>query len=198
MATLYQVFCKTPIAGKVKSRLRLCDGKALAIHLELADRAIGILPKQQVEVWCFPSLDHEYLRRLREEGYATFLQQGRDLGERMAASISDGLHRGCPVVLFGIDCPLIDRGYLERAALALETHDVVIGPAEDGGYGLIGMNSPHPELFRDITWGGPRVREDTCRLMCRLGLSFHLLPLIWDVDRPEDLRRYAAWKQGKL
>jgi hypothetical protein len=79
----------------------------------------------------------------------------------------------------------------------LKTHDVVLGPAEDGGYGLVGVKGEIPDMFSDIDWGTERVLSQTCARLNRDGLDFGLLPLIWDVDRPDDLSRYRAWLKGR-
>ena len=234
MTTIYQLFCKTPVKGRVKTRLQLPDAAALAVHVELTELALQALEGQrgdsqrgggqrgdnqrgecqrgdsqrgggqergkskQGEIWCYPSLDNDYLRGKRQDGWDLRLQQGDDLGERMAAALEDGLGRANQVVLFGADCPVIDSEYLSLAGRQLANSDLVIGPSEDGGYGLIGMRVVAPEVFQGINWGTGTVLEETLRQVERLGLDCQLLPEVWDVDRPADLQRYRAWRALSL
>ena len=208
MTTIYQLFCKTPVKGRVKTRLQLPDAAALAVHVELTELALQALEGQrgegqrkeskQGEIWCYPSLDNDYLRGKRQDGWDLRLQQGDDLGERMAAALADGLGRADQVVLFGADCPVIDSEYLSLAGRQLANSDLVIGPSEDGGYGLIGMRVVAPEVFQGINWGTGTVLEETLRQVERLGLDCQLLPEVWDVDRPADLQRYRAWRALSL
>jgi glycosyltransferase A (GT-A) superfamily protein (DUF2064 family) len=95
-------------------------------------------------------------------------------------------------VLIGSDCPDIDADYVMAAFDALAAVDVVIGPAEDGGYGLIGLGRPAPELFEDMRWGDDQVLARTLERAERSGLSVVCLPEIYDVDRIEDWQRYRV------
>ena len=79
---------------------------------------------------------------------------------------------------------------IREAFNRLDRHEVVLGPAEDGGYGLIGVKDKVPLIFRDITWSTASVLSDTCRRLNDVGSSYALLPSIWDVDRPADAERY--------
>jgi glycosyltransferase A (GT-A) superfamily protein (DUF2064 family) len=93
----------------------------------------------------------------------------------------------------GTDLPFINKSYIDLAISGLRDHAVVLGPAEDGGYGLVGINKEIPDMFFDIEWGTEKVLSQTCNRLNRGDLDYCLLPLIWDVDRPEDLQRYKAW-----
>jgi hypothetical protein len=83
------------------------------------------------------------------------------------------------------------------AVNALQQYELVFGPVEDGGYGLLGVRESLPEIFSDIDWGTDRVLSQSCDKLNREGCGFRLLPLIWDVDRPEDLPRYEAWLKSR-
>ena len=98
----------------------------------------------------------------------------------------DGRER---VVIVGSDSPTLPLGYLDQAYEALAAHDVVLGPAEDGGYYLVGSSRFVPELLRGITWGSSRVLEQSTEALSRAGRSFHLLPPWYDVDTARDLLR---------
>ena len=117
--------------------------------------------------------------------------QGRgDLGERLARAGRDAFRRGATkVVIIGTDCPALTAEVVSRAFLHLATADLVVGPALDGGYYLIGLNRPTPELFKDIPWGSSLVLRATLAQAGRLGLSAARLPILRDLDRPEDLEQ---------
>ena len=180
--------------GKVKTRLIQEMGKrrALDLYLQMLERlmAESTLGTLKTELWISPDKDHAFFEAY---AFARFQQAGLDLGGRMSTALRDGLNRHESVILVGTDLPLINRSYIEQAVSALKTHDVVLGPAEDGGYGLVGVNAKTPDMFSDIDWGTERVLSQTCARLNRDQLDFGLLPLIWDVDRPADLRRYEAW-----
>jgi hypothetical protein len=93
-------------------------------------------------------------------------------------------------ILIGTDCINLDLAYLRHACLSLQASDAVLGPAEDGGYGLIGLRQPAPEVFRQIAWSTDTVCADTARHFNRVFKSWALLSLLWDLDRPADLLRY--------
>ena len=191
---LIQVFCKAPVSGKVKTRLIQAVGarRALDLYKQMFERLMTdfSLDTRQAELWVSPVKDHVFF-----EKYALprFQQKGDDLGARMSRALRDGLTRHESVILVGTDLPLINKSYIDLAVSALRHHEVVIGPAEDGGYGLVGVKAETPDMFSDINWGTEKVLSQTCDRLNKGGLSYSLLPLIWDVDRPEDLQRYNAW-----
>ncbi len=191
---LIQIFCKSPVSGKVKTRLipALGEDRALDLYQQMFERLMADLLQgtSPTELWVSPDKDHVFF-----EQYAVprFQQTGADLGVRMSAALRDGLNRYASVILVGTDLPLINRSYIERAVSSLRDHDVVLGPAEDGGYGLVGVKAETFAMFSDIEWGTERVLSQTCARLNSKGLDYSLLPLIWDVDRPRDLQRYNAW-----
>ena len=114
----------------------------------------------------------------------TLAPQGSgDLGERLtrafAESFADGARR---VVIIGSDCPWLSHEDIEQAWNDLETHDLVVGPAHDGGYWLIGLREPKPELFTGISWSTGLVLEQTLKIARARGLRFRLLRELRDVD----------------
>ena len=188
------VFCKAPIPGQVMRRLLpvLNESEAASFHSELALAKIelciesGLAP---TELWCFPNCESDFFNQF-EGAVQLHPQQGQDLGERMA----NAFHNSAPAILIGTDCPEIDSAYLILAVTQLMMHDAVVAPAEDGGYGLIGLRKPDDGLFADINWGSDTVYADTCRRLDERNLNWVALPEVWDVDRPEDLARYRRWK----
>ena len=194
---LIQIFCKAPVLGKVKTRLiqEIGARSALDLYKQMFDRLMAdfLLDSPVVELWISPDKDHGFF-----EQYAVprFQQAGADLGAKMSEALRDGLTRHESVILIGTDLPLINMSYIDRAASCLKDHEVVLGPAEDGGYGLVGVKAETPYMFSGIDWGTEKVLSQTCKRLNKVGLGYSLLPLIWDVDRPEDLQRYNAWLQG--
>jgi rSAM/selenodomain-associated transferase 1 len=190
------VFCKAPIPGTVKTRLLsvLNPCEAADLYRKLARRMLDCAIDSSladVELWCFPDVSHTLFQQYEDRGVPLFQQQGTDLGERMyqAALHSLAQEGVSKVLIIGADCPTLDEHYLETALSKLDDHDAVLGPAEDGGYGLIGLRKADPAVFSDITWSTSEVCADTCKKMNKLNYNWSLLPLIWDVDRPEDLTR---------
>ena len=97
-----------------------------------------------------------------------------------------------PTIVIGSDCPALTPSHLRQAADVLrEGRDVVVIPAEDGGYVLIGSRRPQPGLFNGMTWGTDQVMAQTRQRLAHSGLTWRELPPLWDVDRPADLALYG-------
>jgi rSAM/selenodomain-associated transferase 1 len=115
-------------------------------------------------------------------------QGAGDLGARMLRAFRERLAgEGSRAVIIGTDCPSLDAATIASAFAALEDHDLVVGPALDGGYYLVGLQAPQPVLFRDMPWGTARVLSETLERAAAAGLSVARLQPLADVDRPEDL-----------
>ena len=139
-----------------------------------------------LQLWCAPDASHPFLVACAARfGCETRTQQGGDLGERMARAFEGN----APLVLIGSDCPPLLAAHISDAWSALEFHDAVIAPAEDGGYALIALARPCPSLFGGIAWGEASVMERTRERLAHAKLSWLELAPLWDVDRPEDYRR---------
>ncbi|WP_017306087.1 TIGR04282 family arsenosugar biosynthesis glycosyltransferase [Spirulina subsalsa] len=120
-------------------------------------------------------------------------QSQGDLGQRMAEAFRQAFQEGQErVLIIGIDCPGLTQTILEQGFRALQHHDLVIGPAEDGGYYLIGLNRLIPELFQGIAWGTDRVFAQTGEIAQGLGCAIATLPQLPDIDTPQDL---PLWEQ---
>ncbi|WP_315790562.1 TIGR04282 family arsenosugar biosynthesis glycosyltransferase [Fischerella sp. JS2] len=116
-----------------------------------------------------------------------------DLGKRMGRSLLNAFNEGArQVVIIGTDCPGVNSQILTQAFLELQQCEIVLGPAVDGGYYLIGLQCPFLELFVDINWGTSQVLQQTVAICHQLNLSVAFLPSLADVDRPEDL---SIWEQ---
>src|SRR5262245_36729140 len=154
------VFAKVPQAGSVKTRLIPALGAQGAADLQrhLIESTLAkahALPDVEVCLW----LAGDAQRYAPPPGQACALQQGADLGARMAHAFVVTLARARACILIGTDCPALTTHHLQQTFDELDRADVVVIPAEDGGYVLIALKTAHPELFEDIQWGGPTVME---------------------------------------
>jgi len=190
-------FARAPLTGRVKTRMlpALTARQACDLHCELVLWTSATLAGSglgDVELAVVGDSAHPLFTQCRELGIGTLSQQcGADLGERMYRAIRDALQRYSKVILVGSDCPAIDGAYLQQALHALDRAPLVLGPAQDGGYVLIGARQEiQRELFTGITWGSGQVYADTVEAIRKLDMSWVELPVLADVDRPEDL---AAW-----
>jgi len=191
---------KAPDPGRVKTRLIPLLGEVAAaecysqlVHdcLEMCSNA-ALCP---IDIWCSPSSEHPFFRQCQDRyGAKLHTQEPGDLGQRMSRAIQATLANAEHVVLIGADCPTLGATDLVAAFNALYSGtDVVIGPAEDGGYYLIGMRTHHPSLFTDIPWSTPAVLSVTEKRIQRQNLHLSKLPLRKDLDTPED---YAVYRGG--
>jgi len=192
------VFAKAPVPGAVKTRLAPALGpwRAARLHASLVERALKTALAARVggvELHVAPRR-HEFFQRLhRQTGVRVRLQRGANLGERMAAAFAGALRRYRFVVLIGSDCPALRAQDLRRAVRLLRgAAAVVLAPAEDGGYVLVGLRRRRPQLFEAIVWGGASVFESTVRRIEAQGLALRTLRTLWDVDRPQDLEQLRA------
>jgi uncharacterized protein len=185
------VFSKNPVEGKVKTRLASAIGNTRALEIYEALRRLTAAAASSVQarqvIWYsdfIPQTDS-----MLGAGTEARLQQGRDLGERMHNAFLDAFSSGFrQVVLIGTDCPGIRAEILEQAFSLLESNDAVLGPAMDGGFYLIGLKKPAPELFLKRAWSTSTVLEETVRKLEAAGSSFRLLPVLRDIDTLEDLQ----------
>jgi len=197
------VFAKAPIPGQVKTRLIPMMGPeaAAALYEKLVIHTLSIAVKAnlgQIELWCSPSVKHPFFIRCAEDFRAKLYKQSvGDLGKRMGDALKKTLEKASYAILIGTDCPSFTEKDLKEAARAMKRGaKAVLGPAEDGGYVLIGMRHYSPELFIEIPWGTGSVMEETRKRLQRLGWRWHELRTFWDVDRPEDVERLV--REGYL
>lgn len=185
------IFVKNPVLGKVKTRLAkdLGPEKALAIYHQLLMLTCNAVVQVDADKHLFYS-DHVDLADIwPNEHFRKYVQQpNNDLGERMYSAFEETFDKGYKkVLIIGSDCPDISAEVIEQAFAALENHDVVIGPAKDGGYYLLGMNELEKEYFKGKEWSTSSVREDTISSAKALGKKFVLLEELRDVDHADDL-----------
>lgn len=193
------IMAKTPRAGEVKTRLcpPLSTGEAAELYRRfLLDKIeqVGMLRGAHPAIAYTPVEGRAVFEELAP-GFALVPQQGVDLGARLANSFDRLFAEGyAAVLLIDSDTPTLPTGFLQRALdlIATPRVDVVLGPSEDGGYYLIGLRSPHRELFEEIAWSTARVLPETVRRAEAKGLEAAYLPPWFDVDTPADLERLRA------
>ncbi|WP_293265418.1 TIGR04282 family arsenosugar biosynthesis glycosyltransferase [Neptunomonas sp.] len=200
MSTALIIFAKAPVAGVAKTRLIPALGAegAAQLHSRLVEHTV----QRAIESACFPiylftpeGSVHPFIDYLLATYPLTHkLQEGVDLGERMKNALTDVLanHHEEGAMLVGSDCPAIDTVLLGECGRALESHDAVFLPAEDGGYALVGFKKSNREfdiLFSDIEWGTENVMSQTRVKLKQQSVRWSEPACVWDVDRPEDLSR---------
>lgn len=195
------IFARVPALGAVKGRLAASLGAegALRAHDMLVRDTLARLaelPGVRSELWLDGrpnALAQDWLRR---HPIPWRRQQGEDLGARMSHALRTGTEAGGVALVVGADCPTVDADYVAAAVAELSGCDVVLGPAEDGGYALIGIRPSAlgmlDRLFRGMVWGTDRVLADTLARAEGAALTVALLEPVWDVDEVDDWERFLA------
>jgi rSAM/selenodomain-associated transferase 1 len=189
MSVQIAIFARAPVPGAAKTRLIPLLGaegaaklhEKLVLHAIESARAADVGP---VTLWCAPDSSHPFFA---QTGAALADQQGADLGARMlhAFEVAKG-----PLLLIGADCPAITPDDLRWCARALEEGEPALFlPAEDGGYGLVGLARPIPQIFSDMQWGVADVMAKTRARLLQANIPWLEGRTIWDVDRPDDYER---------
>ena len=185
------VLARSPERGAVKRRLAAALGEecAFTAHVELVESTLAALRVGDFDcdLWFSGGANARLRDWGRRYGARLLEQPETDLGGRMLAAL-----RGGAKLVVGTDVPDLSAEHVQAALDALQSADVVIGPVEDGGYCLIGMNSPRAALFEGIAWGGDDVCERTLAKAASLGLRVVTLETLWDVDDARDHRRWRA------
>jgi len=201
------IFSRFPSPGKAKTRLipHLGKEKAALIHRELAEYTLHLVEgvKSKADLTPSPSVQISYqgesLEQFRQwlgDKHFYIEQPEGTLGEKLARTFQSALNEGASrVLIIGTDCPELTDSILNNAFFELETKDLVLGPANDGGYYLIGLSSYYEELFQGIPWGGERVFAKTKQIADELHISTAILPTLNDIDRPEDLHIWDKIKR---
>lgn len=203
-------FAKAPLLGTVKTRMStvLTQDQCVRLHQTLVSHVFHQCCG--VKVACYQlwgSQEHAFFSQQLcaqdaqksgrcttetgggvKQGVASWhVQQGDTLGQRMSNAFCSQLCHYNKVVIIGSDCPFVDAAYIEQAIMALDTVDVVVGPAEDGGYVLLGLKNFSAQLFCQIPWGTSDVLAHTRYRLSALGWRWKELEKQPDIDRPEDL-----------
>jgi rSAM/selenodomain-associated transferase 1 len=198
VSTAIIVFAKAPVAGRAKTRLIPALGAQGAakiaerlMHATLAHAVNARLGP--VELCVTPDRMHRaFGDAAANYGVMLTEQRNGDLGERMADAFERVLRRQPQALLIGTDAPGLDTAYLREAAHALHHADAVFGPAADGGYTLVGLKRPAPELFLQMRWSHAEVMAHTRERITQADLRHVELPTLHDVDEPADLVHLAA------
>lgn len=194
------IFTRFPVPGACKTRMIPALGPegAAALQHAMTEHAFNTARETrnridtQLEVRFTGGTVAQFRQWLGAEATYTLQEEG-DLGERMVATVSRAYAEGCEsTVIIGSDCPGITVDIIEQAFEALTNHDIVLGPATDGGYYLVGLRRPVRAVFKGIQWGADSVFRQTLACTVREKLNLALLPPLDDVDRPEDL---PCWQQ---
>jgi uncharacterized protein len=197
--TALVIFAKAPVPGQVKTRLcpPLTPDEAATLHgsfvLDTLERTKAAASKLHLAfhryLACAPSSSLVFFQIMEERHSVTLLDQvGEDVGARMSHTFDALFMKGYRrVLIVGTDVPSLPLDHYKQALALLESHDAVLGPALDGGYYLIGLNRPAPDLFTGIPWSTDRVLALTEDKAAKLGLSTALLPAWRDVDTIDDL-----------
>lgn len=194
------VMGKAPVAGRVKTRLRgflSAEDAAELSRCLLVDQLVHLCELAVADLYlAFAPDDAEaVMRQLAPADFRLFSQQAGDLGERMAAAFEGLFVAGYKnIALIGSDLAPLPLRILEEAFTLLETTRprAVLGPARDGGYYLIGLNQPIPDIFRDMIWSHDRVLAETRAKLAALEIDHRLLPAWFDIDTPDDLRYFES------
>ena len=187
---------RAPVAGQVKSRLAKSIGnrRAAAVYRNMMQAQISKLLAANIcplELHVCPQVRHPFFIAMRRGGVVRVeRQQGNNLGSQMHHAIRSGLQRAEAVILIGADVPGISVEQIEQVCTLLSSRDeLIIMPADDGGYGLLGMRKVDAGLFRAVHWGTQRVCKQTLRRATQLGINYRLFSSCYDIDYQRDLAR---------
>ena len=196
------IFSKNAQKGKVKTRLASTLGESAAfrvfqIMLQRIRKAVSELSIDKAvffsdyidnsEEWCSSS-------------FRKFVQKGEDIGNRMGQAFSVMFNQGYKhVCLIGTDCYALQPQIIHKTFELLQTHSLVLGPANDGGYYLIALSGPAPWLFEGVNWSTPHVLAQTIQHATRFGQKYALVDELVDIDTESDLKKAAPllWQQIK-
>jgi len=189
------IFTRNPEPGKTKTRLMPEVGinGAYEIHLQLLKFTLALTAKIsdiEFQLHYTSHFNNQLLLKLaKKNNLTTHLQTGNDLGERMYYASLECLKNYSYCIIIGTDCPDISKQYLLDAKHYLNFgYDAVIGPAQDGGYVLIGMKNANKKIFENITWGKNNVLIDTLNNFEKLNFKYKKLSTLHDIDTKEDLK----------
>ncbi len=189
------IFVRNAELGKVKTRIGsvVGDGAALAIYQLLLNHTMQITADLQLERFVYYADKAEDEDLFDSNIFIKRIQADGDLGDKMESAFTDLFQNGFQqVCIIGSDCMELQSNLIESAFNQLECNDVVIGPAVDGGYYLLGMRNQLRPLFTNISWSSGEVLDQTIKLIKAQQLSYFLLPVLRDVDTIDDLPE--QWK----
>lgn len=191
----FLVFAKAPLENQVKTRLIPDIGaqNATQLHRLMTLQTVSLVANSglcPVQLWCSPDSQQEFFQQIKHQySVELFDQQGQNLGARMQYAARHTLQSAKSVIIIGSDCLQLSKAHLNSAIVALtkNDNDVVITPAHDGGYVLIGLNRIDTDLFENISWGSSQVMEQTRNALRKLQWSWHEPEPLQDLDTKTDL-----------
>lgn len=198
------IFTRYPEPGRSKTRLipALGASGAAKLHQKMATHTLhqartfaqNLSDPLDITVW-FSGGNVALMQAWLGTGINYQPQPDGDLGDRLLSALESHFqHSQHPALVIGTDCPDLTAPILAQALVAFTDHDLVFGPAADGGYYLIGMKTVIPQLFQNMAWSSDQVLSTSLAMAQDLELSTALLPQLTDIDRPEDLRHLPqAW-----
>lgn len=193
--TLLLIFTRNPELGKCKTRLAktIGDNNALTVYKMLLEHTVNVTKNLNCDKAVYYSVKVRENDLWDTNTYQKHQQYGNDLGERMQDAFKNGFEAGYKKVLIvGSDLYDLTPEHIERAIAKLNSNDVVIGPAEDGGYYLLGMNQLHESVFKNKEWGTETVRKDTLNDLKNKKVS--LLETLNDIDIFDDIKEYEIFQ----
>lgn len=188
--TALVIFVRNPISGQVKTRLAkdIGDERALAIYLQLLQHTLEITRGLSFRKFIYYADEVSDYDLWSVPGYTKRKQNGNDLGERMLNSFKELFDQGFTrIIIIGSDCLQLKTENLEEAVALLESNNAVIGPANDGGYYLLGLTKFYPDLFTNKPWSTDKVFAKTIDDFINHGISYALLDELSDIDDVTDL-----------
>jgi rSAM/selenodomain-associated transferase 1 len=194
MKTGLIIFQKNAVPGRVKTRIAATvgDGRALEIYDWLTAYTHRIVREVRVDKYLFYSDFIPDRQAASLQDYQARIQSGSDLGDRMQNAFRHLFENGySSAVIIGTDCAELKVSDLNDAFMALSRSDIVLGPARDGGYYLLGMRGFHPEVFSGIPWSTSTVMESTLESANKAGLDYEFLEIRSDIDTFEDWQNYT-------
>ena len=199
--TSVNIFARSPIPGTVKTRMSppLSPPQCLRLHEALLNHTLAqmrpiIAPGVDASLWLTGTLKEalDHANRLEARGFGVDVQRGDHLGDRLSQALATRVRQGYSKVIFiGTDCPKLGSKTVRDAIRSLNRQEVVIGPAQDGGYYLIGFAASVPEILQGIPWGTPAVYGTTLDLLRRRGVRWKSLERQADLDTYSDLKRFC-------
>jgi rSAM/selenodomain-associated transferase 1 len=188
------VFLRVPQLGAVKSRLAATIGEdqALCIYEYMLDRTlqtIDAVSTADKALFYYPNIPYQ---QIEVQHASHHLQTGKDLGDKMNRAFTTVLQNHESAIIVGTDCPDLTTEIISEAFAKLSQNDLVLGPAADGGYYLMGLKRPAPFLFDNIDWGTDKVLEQTGVRAENAGLTLATVATLSDIDYEEDWRGYCS------
>ena len=185
------IFTKNPKLGKVKTRLAKTIGSenALGVYKKLLTHTSLVSKEIKTTKWVYYSNEIGDNSYFETTIFTKFIQSGKDLGERMKNAFEHGFNEGYKnIILIGSDCYELNSTHLNEGFEALNKNNFVFGPAKDGGYYLVGMNTFFPNIFENKTWSTETVLEEAILDIKNSNQSFDTIETLSDVDYEEDLK----------